>query len=62
MGPELIYHSDHGSRCLSIVYNKWLVEHGITASTGTVGGCYNNELIHTKMWADVVDVKIVTFE
>lgn len=43
-------------------------------STGTVGdsydnalaenvnGSYKNELIHTKTWADVVDVEIATFE
>ena len=56
---ELIHHSDHGSQYISIVYNKRLAEHGITASTGTVGdsydnalaenvnGSYKNELIHT---------------
>ena len=62
---------------MSIVYNKRLAEHGITASTGTVGdsydnavvenvnGFYKNELIHRRSWADVVDgvdVETATFE
>ena len=58
----------------AIVYNERLAEHGITASTGTVGdsydnalaenvnGSYKNELIHRRTWADVVDVEIATFE
>ncbi|CAB0577109.1 transposase [Corynebacterium diphtheriae] len=29
---------------VSIVYNERLAEHGIAASTGTVGGCYDNGL------------------
>lgn len=70
----LIHHSDHGSQYVSIVYNERLAEHGITASTGTVGdsydnalaenvnGSYKNELIHRRSWADVVDVEIATFE
>ncbi|MFS0246191.1 integrase core domain-containing protein [Corynebacterium striatum] len=59
---------------VSIVYNERLAEHGITASTVTVGdsydnalaenvnGSYKNELIHRRSWADVVDVEIATFE
>ena len=70
----LIHHSDHGSQYVSIVYNERLAEHGITASTGTVGdsydnalaenvnGSYKNELIHGRSWNDVVDVEIATFE
>lgn len=70
----LIHHSDHGSQYVSIVYNERLAEHGISASTGTVGdsydnalaenvnGSYKNELIHTRRWNDVVDVEIATFE
>ncbi|MGJ4170013.1 IS3 family transposase [Corynebacterium macclintockiae] len=70
----LIHHSDHGSQYVSIVYNERLAEHGIAASTGTVGdsydnalaenvnGSYKNELIHRRTWADVVDVEIATFE
>lgn len=70
----LIHHSDHGSQYVSIVYNERLAEHGIAASTGTVGdsydnalaenvnGSYKNELIYRRPWADVVDVEIATFE
>ncbi len=59
---------------MSIIYNQPLAEHGITASAGTVGdsydnalaenvnGSYKNELIHTRRWADVVEVEIATFE
>src|SRR5699024_5223795 len=59
---------------VSIVYNERLAEHGIAASTGTVGdsydnalaenvnGSYKNELIHRRTRADVVDVEIATFE
>ena len=70
----LIHHSDHGSQYVSVVYNERLAQHGITASTGTVGdwydnalaenvnGSYKNELIHTRRWDDVVEVEIATFE
>ena len=70
----LIHHSDHGSQYVSVVYNERLTQHGITASTGTVGdsydnalaenvnGSYKNELIHTRRWNDVVEVEIATFE
>ena len=70
----LVHHSDHGSQYVSIVYNERLAEHGIVASTGSVGdsydnalaenvnGSYKNELIHTRIWNDVVDVEIATFE
>ncbi|MDV2435785.1 DDE-type integrase/transposase/recombinase [Corynebacterium tuberculostearicum] len=43
----LIYHSDHGSQYVSIVYNELLAEHEITASTGTVGDPYDNALAKT---------------
>ena len=70
----LVHHSDHGSQYVSVVYNERLSQHGIAASTGTVGdsydnalaeninGSYKNELIHTRKWNDVVDVEIATFE
>ncbi|WP_432418592.1 DDE-type integrase/transposase/recombinase [Corynebacterium breve] len=70
----LIHHSDHGSQNVSIVYNERLAEHGIASSTGTVGdsynialaenvnGSYKNELIHTRVRSDVVEVEITTFE
>ena len=70
----LIHHSDHGSQYVSVVYNQRLAQHGIAASTGTVGdsydnalaenvnGSYKNELIHARRWDDVVEVEIATFE
>ena len=70
----LIHHSNHGSQYVSVVYNERLAQHGITASTGSVGdwydnalaenvnGSYKNELIHTRRWDDVVEVEIATFE
>lgn len=70
----LIHHSYHGSQYVSIVDNERLAEHGIAASTGTVGdsydnalaeninGSYNNELIHTCRWDDGVEVENTTSE
>lgn len=70
----LIHHSDHGSQYVSVVYNERLAQHGIAASTGTVGdsydnalaenvnGSYKNELILTCRWDDGVEVEIATFE
>lgn len=70
----MIHHADHGSQYVSIVDNECLAEHGITASTGTVGnsydnalaknvnGSYKNELTHTRKWDDGVEVEIATFE
>ncbi|WP_408918511.1 IS3 family transposase [Corynebacterium kefirresidentii] len=70
----LIHHSDHGSQYVSVVYNERLAQHGIAASTGTVGdsydnalaenvnGSYKNELIHTRRWNDVVEVEIATLK
>jgi len=40
----LIHHSDHGSQYVSVVYNQRLSQHGIAASTGTVGDSYDNAL------------------
>ncbi|PMD06191.1 hypothetical protein CJ199_02070 [Brevibacterium paucivorans] len=70
----LIYHSDHGSQYVSVVYNELFSQHAIATSAGTVGdsydnalaenvnGSYKNELIHTRRWNYVVDVEIATFE
>ena len=35
---------DHGSQYVSVVYNQRLAQHGIAASTGTVGDWYDNAL------------------
>ncbi|WP_350338219.1 IS3 family transposase [Corynebacterium sp. MSK297] len=40
----LVHHSDHGSQYVSVVYNERLAQHGIAASTGTVGDSYDNAL------------------
>ncbi|WP_239658622.1 hypothetical protein [Corynebacterium striatum] len=40
----LIHHLDHGSQYVSVVYNERLAQHGIAASTGTVGESYDNAL------------------
>lgn len=62
----LVHHSDHGSQYVSNVYNERLAEHGISASTGSVGdlydnalaenvnGSYENQLIHTRRRAYIV--------
>ena len=70
----LIHHSDHGSQYVSVIYNERLAQHGIAASTGTVGDSYDNalaenvdgyykhELIHTRRWNDVVEEEIATLK
>ena len=70
----LVYHSDHGSQYVSMVYHDRLTDAGITASTESVGdsdnnaldenvnGSYNNELITNHRWNDVLEVEIATFE
>ena len=40
----LIHHSDHGSQYVSVVYNERRAQHGIAASTGSVGDSYDNAL------------------
>lgn len=40
-----IHHSDYGSQYVSVVYNERLAQHGIAASTGTVGDSYDNALV-----------------
>lgn len=70
----LIHHSDHGSQYVSLAYHQHLADAGIVESTGSVGdsydnalaenvnGSYKNEIIHTRRWADVLEVEIATFE
>lgn len=70
----LIHHSDHGSHYVSVAYHQHLVDAGIVESTGSVSdsydnalaenvnGSYKNEIIHTRRWADVLEVEIATFE
>ena len=59
---------------VSLTYHQHLVDAGIVESTGSVGdsydnalaenvnGSYKNEIIHTRRWADVLEVEIATFE
>ena len=43
----LIHHSDHGTQYISTLYGTHLSEHGILASTGSVGDSYDNALAET---------------
>ena len=43
----LIHHSDHGTQYISTIYGTRLNEHGILASTGSVGDSYDNALAET---------------
>ena len=38
----LIYHSDHGSQYTSAIVQAWLARHGIQASMGSTGDCFDN--------------------
>ncbi|MDC7113446.1 hypothetical protein [Corynebacterium pseudodiphtheriticum] len=40
----MVHHCDHGSQYVSVVYNERGAQHGIAASTGTVGDSYDNAL------------------
>jgi transposase InsO family protein len=39
---ELIYHSDRGGQYSSALVQDWLTEHGLLASMGSTGDCYDN--------------------
>ncbi|MDK8775667.1 hypothetical protein QP912_09635 [Corynebacterium pseudodiphtheriticum] len=39
---------------LAIVYDN--------ASAENINGFYKNELVHTRRWADIVEVEIATFD
>lgn len=39
---ELIYHSDRGGQYSSALVQDWLTEHGLLASMGSTGNCYDN--------------------
>ena len=43
----LVHHSDHGTQYISTIYGTHLSEHGILASTGSVGDSYDNALAET---------------
>ncbi len=71
----LIHHSDHGTQYISTIYGTHLDEHGILASTGSVGdscafalaetvnGAYKTELIHrSKPFETVQALEQATFQ
>jgi putative transposase len=41
---ELVHHSDAGSQYTSFDYGQTLDDHGVLASTGSVGDCFDNAL------------------
>ena len=41
-GPGLLHHSDRGSQYACELYRSILAEHGMTASMGRPGNCYDN--------------------
>ncbi len=43
--PGLVFHSDSGSQYTSHHYRQLLVDHGIRASMGSVGACWDNAIV-----------------
>lgn len=43
--PGLVFHSDRGSQYTSRHYRKLLADHGIRASMGDVGACWDNAVV-----------------
>jgi len=43
--PGLVFHSDRGSQYTSRFYRKLLALHGIRASMGSVGACWDNAVV-----------------
>ena len=41
----LVFHSDRGSQYTSRHYRKLLADHGIRASMGSVGACWDNAVV-----------------
>lgn len=70
----LVHHSDHGARCIGLVYTARVGEFGMLPSTGTVGdsydnamaegadGAYKTELVwRRKLFQDLRDLELATF-
>ena len=70
----LVHHSDHGARCIGLVYTTRVGEFGMLPSTGTVGDSYDNamagsadgacktELVwRRKPFRDLRDLELATF-
>lgn len=71
---DLIYHSDRGSQYTSIMVQGWLREHGIQASMGSTGDCFDNavaesfyatlkrECVHRQAYATRREARTHVFE
>lgn len=71
--PGLIFHSDRGTQYTSGEFADFCAQHGIRRSMGRKATCFDNavaesffatykkELIHTRPWNDLTDVRHHTF-
>jgi transposase InsO family protein len=72
--PGAIFHSDQGAQYTSENYAQFCKQHNIMQSMGRTGNCFDNavaesffatykkELIHTRPWATLKQLRIATFE
>ena len=72
--PGVIFHSDRGTQYTSTIFADYCTDNGIRRSLGRTGICYDNavsesffasykkELIHTRPWPSLKDVKKATFD
>jgi len=70
----LVHHSDHGARCIGLVYTTGVGEFGMLPSAGTVGDSYGNAMAESadgacktelvwrrKPFQDLRDLELATF-
>ena len=72
--PGLLHHSDRGVQYCSVEYRELLKNHGLCASMGAKGHCYDNaamepfwstlktELIYRRQWNTRAEAKLALFE
>jgi putative transposase len=72
--PGVIFHSDRGTQYTSSEFDQYCTRHGIRRSLGRTGICYDNavsesffatykkELIHTRPWPTLKELKKTTFD
>ena len=72
--PGVIFHSDRGTQYTSGIFDRYCTTKRITRSLGRTGICYDNavsesffasykkELIHTRPWPSLKDLKKATFD